>query len=128
MDKKVRWPGNEQVRGLLAKAIGCLPNQQQLLINNVHRKVNQLEQWCQDFFGRGPHFDSQKPGGPQAASHPRDRSVSVAKSLFSLSCGTHDRGGVQIKNVSMRPASHNGSAAREPRGSHFANSLAALQC
>ena len=24
-----------------------------------------LDQWCQDFFGRGPHFGSQKPGGPQ---------------------------------------------------------------
>ena len=28
-------------------------------------KLKFLTQWCQDFFGRGPHFGSQKPGGPQ---------------------------------------------------------------
>ena len=57
-----------------------------------------LEQWCQDFFFGGPNFDSQKPW--RAANSIASSSLlrSVATSLFSLSCGTHDRvGGCKSK-------------------------------
>ena len=65
------------------------------------------------------HFGSQKPGGPELAAGGGGVQMEIFQPLyaiFSLSCGTRDRGGVQILNFSVRPAGRNESAVRgKPR-------------